>query len=84
MKRQALFLIREKVIDCILTIYPRKVAKWILCRKKEGVPLCYSHTQPGHEPDLMQVKMGENCPRIDGNLHTVRVETARYGFCIRI
>ena len=46
--------------------------------------LCYSHTQPGHEPDLMQVKMGENCPGIDGNLHTVRVETARYGFCIRI
>jgi hypothetical protein len=46
--------------------------------------LCYSQTQPGHEPDLMQVKMDENCPGIDGNLHTVRVETARYGFCIRI
>jgi hypothetical protein len=45
--------------------------------------LCYSHTQPGHEPDLMQVKMGENFPGIDVNLHTVRVETAR-GFCIRI
>ena len=24
--------------------------------------------------------MGENSPGIDGNLHTVRVETARYGF----
>jgi hypothetical protein len=46
--------------------------------------LCYSHTHPGHEPDLMQVKMGENYPGIDVNLHTVRVETARYGFCIRI
>jgi hypothetical protein len=34
----------------------------------------------------MQVKMGENCPGIDGNLHTVRVESKRldtvfvYGF----
>jgi hypothetical protein len=28
----------------------------------------------------MQVKMDENSPRIDGNLQTVRVETARYGF----
>jgi hypothetical protein len=28
--------------------------------------------------------MGGNSPGIDGNLHTVRVETARYGFCIRI
>jgi hypothetical protein len=42
--------------------------------------LCYSHTQPGHEPDLMQVKMGRNSPRIDGNLHTISVEMARYGF----
>jgi hypothetical protein len=46
--------------------------------------LCYSHTQPGHEPDLMQEKMGENSPGIDGNLHMARVETARYGSCIRI
>jgi hypothetical protein len=28
----------------------------------------------------MRVKMGWNSPGIDGNLHTVRVETARYGF----
>jgi hypothetical protein len=46
--------------------------------------ICYSHTQAGHEPDLMRVKMGGNSPGIDGNLDTVRVETARYGFCIRI
>ena len=38
---------------------------------------CHTHTQPGHEPDLMQVKMSRNSPRIDDNLHTVRVETAR-------
>ena len=36
-----------------------------------------SHTQPGHKPDLMRVKMSWNSPRIDDNLHTVRVETAR-------
>jgi hypothetical protein len=46
--------------------------------------LCYSHTQPGHEPDLMRVKMWRNSPGIDRNLHTVRVETAKYSFCIRI
>ena len=45
---------------------------------------CYSHIQPGHEPNLVRVKMGRNSPGIDSNLHTVRVETARYGFCIRI
>jgi hypothetical protein len=32
----------------------------------------------------MRVKLGGNSPGIDGNLHTVRVEMARYGFCIRI
>ena len=37
-------------------------------------------TQPGHEPDLVRVKIGRNSPGIDSNLHTVRVETARYGF----
>jgi hypothetical protein len=31
-------------------------------------------TQPGHEPDLMWVKMGRNTPGIDGNLHTIRVK----------
>jgi hypothetical protein len=39
-------------------------------------------TQPGQEPDLMHVKMSRNSPGINGNLHTVRVETARYGFYI--
>ena len=43
-----------------------------------------SHKQPGHEPDLVRVKMGRNSPGIGSNLHTVRVETARYGFCKRI
>ena len=32
----------------------------------------------------MRVKMGRNSLGIDGNLHMVRVETARYGVCIRI
>jgi hypothetical protein len=32
----------------------------------------------------MRVKMGWNSSGMDGNLHKVRVETARYGFCIRI
>jgi hypothetical protein len=45
---------------------------------------CYSHTHTGHEPDLRQVKMGGNSPEIDGNLHKVRIETARYGFCIQM
>jgi hypothetical protein len=40
--------------------------------------LCYSHTKPGHEPDFMQLKMGGNSPGIDSNLHTIRVETARF------
>ena len=42
--------------------------------------LCYSHTQPDHEMDLLRVKMGWNSPGIYGNLNAVRVETARYGF----
>jgi hypothetical protein len=40
--------------------------------------------QPGHKPDLMQVKMSRNSPGKDGTLHTVRIETARYSFYIRI
>jgi hypothetical protein len=41
-------------------------------------------TQPGQKPDLMRVKciMGRNSPGKDGNLHTVRKETARYSFCM--
>jgi hypothetical protein len=43
-----------------------------------------SHTAGSRtrEPDLVQVKMVGDSPGIDGNLHKVRVETARYGFCI--
>jgi hypothetical protein len=46
-----------------------------------SINLSYSHTQPGHKLYLMRVNMGRNSPRRDGNLHTVTLETAIYGYC---